>query len=374
MLIGVIALLTACTNDANLLEKEVLSGENLNYRIPIEEALEYGDIQYNRVFGETTRASQRKVKSIETFLSSEITRGNEGCNGFYIVNYENDNGFAILAADRRLNPIYAISDEGSLHIADTASNDGLKWYVENVLDRSVGLAPGGTLPDTPMPLDSTLFSRPNEVLANPMLPANLSKFSQSSPYNKYCYTSTGEQALTGCAAIVVGTVIGRSRLVDNIDGYTFNWDAMYQDAFHDGWSQLFERVGRKNYLNMQYGTELSYSYSDNLIPTLAKFGRTNCKRINFDCQLSANLLKDYTLLMVTGTNIYDYIENHMWIIDGGYIDNSGPIALYPNAPVKYMFHCVWGWGGNNNGYFLYNASLDHIGNQPSTYSSLELVY
>lgn len=43
-----------------------------------------------------------------------------------------------------------------------------------------------------------------------------------------------------------------------------------------------------------------------------------------------------------------YVDGHAWVVDG-YIDQ-----VKNNKESKYV-HCNWGWGGNENGYFLSNA-------------------
>ena len=54
---------------------------------------------------------------------------------------------------------------------------------------------------------------------------------------------------------------------------------------------------------------------------------------------------------------------HAWIVDGGYkwIHRFPDEAIYPGTgPViktTYYFHCVWGWGGDANGYYLYDNTL-----------------
>ena len=50
----------------------------------------------------------------------------------YLVNYADDAGFALLSADSRLRPIYAISDEGSMSFSDTTYNKGLALFARGV--------------------------------------------------------------------------------------------------------------------------------------------------------------------------------------------------------------------------------------------------
>ena len=69
-----------------------------NYR-SLEEGLKDADVLFKKM-GMNTRSQSRKVKSVETINQS--TRSASPESAFYIVNYENNEGFALLSADKRL--------------------------------------------------------------------------------------------------------------------------------------------------------------------------------------------------------------------------------------------------------------------------------
>lgn len=103
------------------------SFEDPNF-VSLAEALESADTHFGIILKTKNTRGARKVKSTE-FLNSSTRNSGSNYYGFYIVNY--DNGFALLSADKRRNPVYAISDEGAFELADTSKNDGLKWYVSS---------------------------------------------------------------------------------------------------------------------------------------------------------------------------------------------------------------------------------------------------
>ena len=69
--------------------------------VPLDEAIENADRILASAFGSKTRSS-RNVKSVEFFGQNTRSSENAGSYGYYIVNYENDGGFALLSADRGL--------------------------------------------------------------------------------------------------------------------------------------------------------------------------------------------------------------------------------------------------------------------------------
>lgn len=50
---------------------------------------------------------------------------------------------------------------------------------------------------------------------------------------------------------------------------------------------------------------------------------------------------------------------HQFIIDGHCAKN------YVSVNRSDYFHCVWGWGGRNNGYFLYKTDRNALGGKPN---------
>lgn len=91
-------------------ETPIQSGtsETAVYR-SLEEGLEIADILFSNMDGET-RSVARTVKSVETI--NQATRSSSPESTFYIVNYDNNEGFALLSADKRLEAVFAIAEEG----------------------------------------------------------------------------------------------------------------------------------------------------------------------------------------------------------------------------------------------------------------------
>lgn len=99
------------------------------YYQTLEQAMKRSDM----ALGPVSKAASPRLKSVEIF-TPQHTRGSEGngLSGYYFVNFE-EGGFRILSADCRRPPLIGHGEEGELHLADTLSNPGLNWYVNNCL-------------------------------------------------------------------------------------------------------------------------------------------------------------------------------------------------------------------------------------------------
>ncbi|MCE7053102.1 Spi family protease inhibitor [Algoriphagus sp. AGSA1] len=68
----------------------------------------------------------RKVRSIEAIKGSDLE-----IDDFFVINYEDDKGFALISADLRAVPVIAYSEKGSLSGIEMNSVNGLKiWFEE----------------------------------------------------------------------------------------------------------------------------------------------------------------------------------------------------------------------------------------------------
>lgn len=354
-----------------------------DYSVSVQSAIERAKAVRADLFG-TTRSSEQ-VAAVEHYMPLASTRGYEVGNGYYIVNFGDDTGFAIVGADTRLDAIYAISDSGSLSVADTSKNESLKWYLEDYLaieQNSRMEDSSGNWTDI-WQLDTTIFKPKNELFCNPLIKGVAVNIGEGSPYNKYCFTATGEQAVVGCAQRACGVVMSYFSWPNTWEGYSFDWANMKSSANNDGWARLMECLGRNGNLNSEYGVTSTSASVDWIPRTLYNMGYTTCNHIRFDAERAASLLTAQVPFIVAGWR--NDGKGHGWVIDGGYIDKSGPVIIDPNGAEdkKYVFHCIWGWNGQNNGYFkLTNGTLgryyDKLDNGSftnyGTWSNLEMIY
>ena len=325
-----------------------------NYR-SLEEGLKDADVLFKKM-GMNTRSQSRKVKSVETLNQS--TRSASPESAFYIVNYENNEGFALLSADKRLEPVFAISEEGSMNLSDTIYNKSLAYYIRGI-ESYAGAIPTG--PNYPWTLDSLKIEKPDDkitVLCQPLLgTANtgsiLPLFHQRSPFNKYCFTPEGKEAPTGCAPLAAGTLMAYyewpPKYTERLD-----WTAMKADRNHDSWAKLFRWLGSENCMHTEYYENVSETKSKWFIPAFRNMGYKDMYLDHFTIEKANAELQRGKPLFVFGK---DSVKGgHVWIIDGVQYVVSG-LAVEDNNHKTYYYHCVWGAGGAHNGYFVFRGDF-----------------
>lgn len=364
--------IVSCNSDSNFEPMMKDLSPTDEFAVSLEDALAQGDKVFNNIYGLTTRSQDRKIESVNLYQPKTLTRSGENFKSYYIVNYENNGGFALLGADMRMESVYAVSDEGSLHLSDTLQNKSLSWYFNQFLPGEYedkgggGPTVGGAVPDT--------IINPEITLTKGLIPYKYTKFHQSAPYNKYCFTPNGEQTVTGCAPLAMGTIMSYYQWPPQLAGVEYDWDAMNSNLNHDLWARLFNQSG------IALGVNYRVTYDENtntyiqsaglpideihrFIDAFASFRYFDVKIKDFTIESANNQIFFNRPFICTGwypvynNNGQLYKEGHAWVIDGYYLENP-PYEIVDNAPYRYYYHCIWGWGGVNNGFFLfYNNSL-----------------
>lgn len=382
----VLLFIAGCTGTDPELEKPKIEDNILdrNY-VSLSEALKNAEIEFSKIYG-TTRSDVKTYESVDVFSPEGTRSGEQETYGYYIVNYTNNSGFAILSADRRRASVFAISDEGRVFLSDTISNKGLSWYFNNYLglyginEESFSNSSPNPSPD-PNPSDPYDIKEFITDLSKPLLKGFMASFHQSYPYNKYCFTSSGQQSVVGCVPLAVGTVMGYYEYPKSIEGYNFDWKSMKNNSNHDGWSHLFEILGRTGYLNADYGIFSTGASPSDIAPTFTRLGYSNATFANFSATTVNKSLKNSQPVLCGGQSNEG---GHRWVIDGS-VENR--LVRYLNGSevdtsLIYYYHCIWGWEGNGNGYYRFDNNLggtsynpyEETESIPYIFSNLSIVY
>lgn len=350
-------------------------------KIPLHAALENANEILEQLDSDnkTTRANHRTIGSISYTTMKEQTRSSKTKIDtlLYIINYSNNDGFAILSADKRLNPIYAIADKGNLNWDDTVENRGLaefhKMMQASISSRIVGVenvdTPRRWIPENV----SFKLKAEDKVLA--LLWPNVLQWNQHEPYNIFCFDKQGRRALAGCVPISVVQAMSFFDTPSSWDGERLIWRSIKKGNDNEVLARLIRKLGNKDLLDVEYGTVWnggSSAYTSNVKRTLEAMGYVCGSYGNFTDGLCRERLKGSIkdpknrgpFLMSALPEGESY--GHSWVIDG-YIRNS--IYIHRNEdsdPDNYylwdydytLFHCVWGWSnGQSNGYFYWDVNL-----------------
>lgn len=320
------------------------------YFVSLDDAIKQAEAFYEKIGQEVTRTGkERKVQNVQNvnlLKSSTRTRSSaEYVNpSLYLVNFEDNAGFALLSSDNRLPPIFGISEKGSLYMQDTIENKGLAIVMERIAKNIEYF-------DIHETHETRSISNP--IFIPPMLASGVSEWHQGRPFNELCFTSTGQQAYVGCTAIATAQIISYYNWPEEIGNLALDWPEIKIQKEADYSTQyLLSELGSPQYLNIHYGQKLSYISSDSLNICFRRafqklnyydpwdFKNFNLLLVNSELRNGPIIVKGEALL----APIPYILKNtgHTWVIDGGEFGE------------KTLLHCVWGLGEyKNNGYFLF---------------------
>lgn len=337
--------------------------------------------EQNNLFQTKSVTMDRTIGSIQSIVNNDacLTKSSLGLTDspiLYLVNYDDNKGFALLGADNRLPYVYAISNEGHLELSDTLANPGLAFVLKGIRRHITATLNAEQNNDAVSSHSATVLvtvQKCSPLYGN----SDLVEWHQRSPYNKYCYTNTGQQALVGCTAVATTQIMAYHQWPKKLDGVTYRWREMIKGANDDAVAKFMAKIGEPQYLNMNYGVSSSGASVANALKTFSAFGYTHSGEIDYnEDKLIVGLLgnkNDLPMKFGPAMSIGYYQESdgsysgHAWVIDGFikkaiYLDTT-PDNDEDNADVfagyaPLMVHCIWGWNttkSNFNGYYYVNG-------------------
>ena len=295
---------------------------------------------------------------------------------FHIFNFGDEEGFAIMSGDDRVEPLLALTFKGELTPETEIENPGFEFAYEKMEDyylRIIRDTIPSIQPDLPIP--------PRDTLPLPELPVRYEekdtliyknmkyghcpvKWDQEYPYNQYCFIpGTNNFADAGCAAVAMAQFMAIYKYPNSYNGYSFNWsDMISQYRSYEGELQiarLMQQLGVSNNLNIQYGTpQGSFANEVNIPLTFENLGYTNGGNgIPYNTETVVNELKNGYPLLIGGCDGNTW---HIWLGHGlmerryiirGY--NEFDEVIVSNSILRgYYILYNWGWEGWCDGYYL----------------------
>ena len=277
-LLAILGLLVGCTSD--LTTEEVpqppsVPEQKISHVVPVEQALEdlqglLEAIDAPAEDGAVTRSGGiRRVKNVTTVSPEALSPGGTRSEAtadvedlLYIVNFENEAGYAILGADDRLEPVYAVVDEGSLTTEEfryavtvtpeQAEADGeLVFPLQMVAQAAIGGVDtggggngivGGPITDIehwwpegqqPVGIDYEPWETKEQsgILLK-------TRWNQTKPYNYLCPIENGKNCFAGCVPVAVAQILVFNALNYNKKFYQIG-DQLLNEAM---WLNIEEAV------------------------------------------------------------------------------------------------------------------------------------
>lgn len=366
---------SACTNelDSEYKRNEVkLRTENEAISIAID--------AHKAFFGHDSRAT-KGVAVAENGIHVVKRRSSRGVSNdtlLYIVNYEDNGGFAVVSASPSTTPLIGIAEEGNYQPEEGQENPNFQFYLdqvcehlENNMEQSTLIPIGPNLP----PRDSIPFGNIYTVLASKGPYVDL-KWGQGYPYG-----SRFDNGNCGIVPPVVGMIAATlwnpqdfylAGIHDNIDweeickhkGNGADCTESNPTATHNKIAELMKFIEQESlhwYANdsIQYSKYLESAFTyigyNHYAITTDGLHDMNAIKAQIDTFETAGLRKALVYAMEytpTGLPFSDYLQ-HCWIIDGYKVVKYN---LLNNQVATYL-HCNWACDGNSNGYFLPDSYL-----------------
>lgn len=333
---------------------------------------------------------------------------------FYVINFEDEQGYAIVSGDTRMQPIIAVTEKGSLKQGEDESDPSVLMIL-SMAETDYRMAVGLPIRDindvyyAPISINedgSYEYAKlsDNEVigeidttsLAGKLIYSSWSGYKKfgnvldcswgqsCSPYNTYTYTSEGVKAPAGCVATAVAQILYFWGVNFKMDGVSFDWEVMRRHkSIEEPYSPAYEMIGKLYYelglkknLDMSYGENGSGANSDNIYRTFINCGLTSGGKIEeyewskivdaiCDRPVYARGYSNCTVEVGEGgeevvTRLYN---GHAWVIDATMSRKRPMLKMngknYKVVGYQYerLAHCNFGWDGYRNGYY-YSGKFD----------------
>ena len=339
---------------------------NGDFSISVDEALQNLQSELQFIEGNETRSSEpRTVKSV-WMLKNSCTRSCLGATEelLYIAEFEDGRGSAVLAADRRIEPVLAILDNTVMTEQNFVSSDMddignymasmIKDYAESQV-QSNGFI--DIKPVDPMSPD-TLYCYKRKPLLK-------TKWDQGTPYNDLCVSSEGEKVYAGCVAIAAAQFLKFHKYPANIsiNSQTFDWNLLDQCDYGKTMTLSAKNEVARFVYNIGISVGINYLGNDsgtltkNITILLKALGYSQANYGNYNSNTIRNFVYgDNKPIIMRGIN-KNSNAGHAWILDGWHEYKVRSVEFLVDGGsrehiIEYKkIHCNFGWGGDCDGYY-----------------------
>lgn len=208
---------------------------------------------------------------------------------------------------------------------------------------------------------------PTIVVANDSVftPLMTTKWGQEEPFNTYCFTLNGLQAMAGCVAIAGAQVIAYHQYPSSFNGHNYVWSEICGGCVPtstvgmESVAHLVQDIG--GLVNMEYGTDESGAQTYDLINCWQQFGYNYSFSSDYNFNRCVQNFQAGRPVIIDGMDVPS-LSRHCWVLDGSLIRKTYVKQLDENfqqmlvlVGSEKMVHCNWGWYGKYNGYFLFDS-------------------
>jgi hypothetical protein len=392
-------LLIGCDNEIAT-PSNALEEQQTTYAIPLDEALNNLSSALENINAEQIKKGlrPRTINEIDECIAlstQQVTGRNHLVKSnttqkvdtaLYIVNFANNQGYAILSASKKLpDDVLVIADKGYLTAAelmreDEYSNleiDTLNPYCEEDDDYYVGIDKNLTNKlvtnyykkyssdqiKTPVTYYYEYTSWKHHSSVAPLVRV---KWHQDAPFNNLSPKRCGEPAPAGCVAIAVAQILSANKNVTKLNGVTIDWATMNKlpqptGDDKDKIANWVRYIAKK--CCMIYGCYKGKGYglatpekAKKFLKTLSPYKNVT-KLKTFNAQTAINMVKAGKPVFISA--FHSTFDAHAWVIDG-YLKQqrtrttkslSTNDVISTTTEYRELIHCNFGWNGLADGYY-----------------------
>ncbi|MBF1456323.1 MAG: C10 family peptidase [Prevotella nigrescens] len=338
--------LGSCVEDDDFATKPNTEPKSENYIA--QSAINFAKSIKHQATTRTMLSSSNSLYSLsvqELNLKNQLvkTRSTETTPKFFTVALSENSGTVLVAAkDNKAMPLAYFMKENNLDanelLKDTLSD--LSFLVQTIInensDRTITTSATGTDENT---------------IIEHIDPKCKVAWHQRTPYNRYCFTSSGKQALAGCVAIAAAQALTVLQ-PNNFPGIT-SWEEIVKpypsEATIDEIARLVRYMGKVT--GIKYGTSESGT-SKTPSKLFKEYGI-----VDYDCGRVIDVLNtQHGIVYITG-----YRAKHGWgpwrHVAHGHAFLADGYVRYNRSKDPYYLHLKYGWlGGDPKDVYLLSAN------------------
>ena len=365
-------LLTSCNGqNEDLFNVEKSFKTNESFLVPESRAIEQAISFFNAK--EKSKPSRKRASVKRRTLAALNTCHAQAQEGVYIINFENNGGFAVVSADKRDNvSVYIASPDGSFDENNNACQE-LLFAVKNYQKASIS-----SYASNPDKGDAT-YTETTTVEENygPLLSTC---WWQKGVFNRELKNIYGENVNSpmGCVPVAIGQIINYYQYPDKIREEYIDWDLIsqvsgreiYSTPATNAASRLLYIIGLG--LGIDYPNESGASYDD-AVGEFRKLGYTFATKKGYNATIVKKQISQGNPVYMRGQNDDG---GHAWVADGfmkikteyrvydenGNLVENTVLNDYNYDNIYDYIHLNLGWGEsslvNKMSRFEYQSSID----------------
>ena len=345
--------------------------------------------------GQTRSATARSIRSERgQCVTTPSTRSGAGSDTLmYVFNFENNDGFSVIAANRAVDPVLAVAEKGNYTYGEPTGVENFDFYMDAMAQSLAVIKP---------PKFDTIRTTPkfktvevNESRScDPLIPV---RWGQRSPYGDYCSNN-----ISGCVATAIAQIMAYYRFPPSFtttytdaphagETIALNWTSMINYPYGYQVPALMREIGQR--VGMDYSSPISSSANPNNVPNCLISMGYSCSSglVNFEMASIRDALDERRPVCIDGRDAANTRDGHTWIADGyeysrigteyyeeRLVDNDEP-GLIPHyeyvltsstVQTTNLVHYNWGWNGDFNGLY---APVNGIYANGTTFNGLKMI-